>query len=117
MAIPAFGNNGDLPIGVHPATLEAVVERFGHGTPQREDVTSTLVRVYGIALRTGKLKRFVLFGSYVTTKPAPNDIDIILIMRDDFCEQDYTEELLNHQRAPEPVGRNRFLDSLEFSPT
>ena len=111
MAIPAFNNNGDLPIGVHPATLEAVVERFGHGTPQREDVTSTLVRVYGIAARTGKLKRFVLFGSYVTTKSAPNDIDIILIMRDDFCEQDYTDELLgvlNHQRAQSELGASVF---------
>ena|SRR6185436_6233604 len=79
MLLPDFDSKGDLPAGVHRATLKDVVERFGHGTPQREDVTSRLLRVYEIAQGTGKLERFVLFGSYVTQKPAPNDIDIILI--------------------------------------
>jgi len=111
MTLPELDNKGELPLGVHPATIKDVVERFGHGTPQREGVTSRLVRVYGIARRTGKLKRFVLFGSYVTTKPAPNDIDIILIMRDDFRGEDYTEDLLpvlDHQRAQSELGASIF---------
>src|SRR6185369_996745 len=111
MLLPEFDNKGDLPNGVHPATLDAVVERFGYGTPQREDVTSRLVHIYDIAHRTGKLERFVLFGSYVTSKPAPGDIDIILIMRDDFREPDHTEELLpvlDHQRAQSELGASVF---------
>ena len=111
MSLPEFDKKGELPLGVHRATLDAVVERFGYGTRQRKDVTSRLVRIYGIARRTGKLERFVLFGSYVTTKPAPQDIDIILIMRDDFREQDYTEDLLpvlDHQRAQSELGASIF---------
>ena len=111
MLLPDFDSKGDLPAGVHRATLKDVVERFGHGTPQREDVTSRLLRVYEIAQGTGKLERFVLFGSYVTQKPAPNDIDIILIMRDDFREEDYTEDLLpvlDNQRAQNDLGASVF---------
>jgi predicted nucleotidyltransferase len=111
MPLPEFDHRGDLPLGVHPATIKDVVERFGHGTPQREVVTSALQRVYEVARRTGKLERFALFGSYVTSKPAPNDIDIILIMRDDFREEDYTEDLLpvlDHQRAQSELGASIF---------
>ena len=86
MPLPAFDSRGDLPVGVHQATLAEVIERFGHGTPQREIVTARLIRIYELARRTGKLLRFVIFGSYVTTKPEPNDVDIILVMADDFTE-------------------------------
>jgi hypothetical protein len=71
MPLPEYDSKGELPPGVHSATIKDVVERFGHGTPQREVVTSRLQRVYEVARRTGKLERFVLFGSYVTSKPAP----------------------------------------------
>jgi hypothetical protein len=84
MPLPTFDNRGDLPVGVHQATLGEVVERFGHGTPQRELVTNRLVHIYELAQRTGKLLRFVIFGSYVTDKLEPNDIDILLVMTDDF---------------------------------
>ena len=80
MPLPAFDSRGDLPVGVHPATLAEVIERFGHGTPQRELVTARLVYIYELAHATGKLLRFVIFGSYVTEKPTPNDVDIILVM-------------------------------------
>ncbi len=111
MPIPAFDSRGDLPVGVYPATLAEVIARFGHGTPQRELVTSRLVRIYELAQRTGKLQRFIIFGSYVTTKPEPNDVDIVLIMRDDFGEEDYTEDVLpvfNHLRAHDELGASVF---------
>lgn len=111
MPLPEFDNYGDLPVGVHPASLDEVCARFGQGTLQRQLVTSRLVRVYDLAWRTGKLERFIIFGSYVTAKPEPNDVDIILIMRDDFREQDYTEDVLpvfNHLRAQRELGASIF---------
>jgi hypothetical protein len=111
MPLPVFDSRGDLPVGVHQATLTEVIVRFGHGTPQRELVTARLVRIYELARRTGKLLRFVIFGSYVTTKPEPNDVDIILIMRDDFREEDYTEDVLpvfDHVRAHDELGASVF---------
>ena len=69
-----------------------MIARFGHGTPQRQLLTTRLLRIYDLARGTGKLERFVIFGSYVTAKPNPNDVDIILIMRDDFREPECDEE-------------------------
>lgn len=77
MSLPAFDDRGDLPVGVHQATFAEVVDRFGFGTPQRELVTSGLVHIHELAQRTGKLLRFVIFGSYVTAKSEPKDVDII----------------------------------------
>ncbi|MDQ3754380.1 MAG: hypothetical protein M3371_06575 [Acidobacteriota bacterium] len=111
MPLPPFDAHGDLPAGVHQATLAEVISQFGHGTPQRQLVTPRLKRIYELARRTGKLERFVIFGSYVTAKLDPNDVDIILIMRDDFREHDYTEEVLpifNHLRAQRELGASIF---------
>jgi hypothetical protein len=74
------------------ASLDELLDRFGDGTPQRQLVTARLLRVHELASGTGKLERFIIFGSYVTAKPDPNDVDIILVMRDDFREQENDEE-------------------------
>jgi hypothetical protein len=36
-----------------------------------------------LAAATGKLRRIFVWGSFVTTKPSPKDLDIPLIMSDD----------------------------------
>ena len=82
MPLPELDRYGDLPIGVHQASLDEVIARFGHGTPQRQLVTTRLLRIYDLARGTGKLERFSIFGSYVTAKPDPNDVDIMLIMHE-----------------------------------
>ena len=92
MPLPELDSHGDLPVGIHQASLDEVTARFGYGTPQRQLVTTRLLRIYDLARGTGKLERFVIFGSYVTAKPNPNDVDIILIMRDDFREPECDEE-------------------------
>ena len=43
-----------------------------------------MLRIYELACATNKLERFIIFGSYITSKPDPNDVDIVLIMSDDF---------------------------------
>jgi hypothetical protein len=83
MPLPEFSLAGDLPSGIHPATLGEVVQRFGGGDA-RESCTRRLVHLYQLAARTGRLQRFVVFGSYVTAKAKPNDVDVILIMDDAF---------------------------------
>ena len=75
---------GDLPAGVHQATIDEMRTRFGSGTPQWQVVTARPLRIYPLAAATGKLNRVMIFGSYITTKPDPNDVDVVLVMRDDF---------------------------------
>jgi hypothetical protein len=111
MPLPEFDEQGDLPVGVYQVTLAEVLTRVGHGTPQRQAVTAQFVRIYELARATGKLLRFVIFGSYVTAKPAPNDIDIVLVMRDDFevaeCDAQ-AQPLFDHLRAQQLFSASVF---------
>jgi len=84
MTFPEFDENGDLPVDVYRATLPEVVEHFGTLTLQRRRIAQRLIRIFDLAFRTKYLKRFVIFGSFVTAKLYPNDIDIFLLMDDEF---------------------------------
>ncbi|MEW6753143.1 MAG: hypothetical protein AB1505_19515 [Candidatus Latescibacterota bacterium] len=84
MALPELTETGDLPPGVHPATLPEVLHRFGTGSGRRQSLGRRLQRVHEVALSTGHLARFVVFGSFITSKTAPNDVDVFMIMDDDF---------------------------------
>jgi len=111
MPLPEFDHRGDLPEGVHQATLDEVLAPFGEQTPQRQLVTAKFKRIYELAQRTGKLERFVIYGSYVTAKSAPNDVDIVLIMRDDFDPRDYddpTAIVFDHLRTHNELGASVF---------
>ena len=88
-----FNAQGDLPPGVHQATLVEVVERFGQDAPERVRVTERLQRVIALAQETGKLEQVFIWGSYFTDKPDPGDIDLFLIMSPDFELNDYTGEM------------------------
>jgi len=48
------------------------------------EIPRRLERIYTLACSTGKVAKFVVFGSYVTAKPAPRDVDIFMVMNDDF---------------------------------
>jgi hypothetical protein len=81
---PEFNSEGDLPVGVYQASLSDVIDHFGTATPQRRMVSRRLARIFELASSAGHLSRFIVFGSFVTSKPAPNDVDIFLLMEDSF---------------------------------
>jgi hypothetical protein len=81
---PDFNSEGDLPVGVYRARLSDVIEHFGCGTSQRAIVARRLARVFELANSTGLVSRFIIFGSFVTSKPIPNDVDIFILMDDTF---------------------------------
>jgi hypothetical protein len=111
MALPAFNIQGDLPEGLHKATLDEVLQRFGDGSQARRRATAVLQRIHGLATATGKLQRLVVFGSYITAKPDPQDVDVVLVMKDDFsltaCDEP-TRVLFDHQRAEAELGASVF---------
>jgi hypothetical protein len=84
MALPPFDPSGNLPIGVHSAPLSEVAHRFGEASGRRRFLTERLIHLHQLARETGHLARLLVFGSYVTTKAAPNDVDVILVMDNDF---------------------------------
>ena len=92
MMFPEFNENGDLPVGIYQATLWQVVEHFGRQNKQRRLVAQRLVRIYNLAKQTGHLARFIVFGSFVTEKLHPNDVDIFLLMEDSFDDKQVVGE-------------------------
>ncbi len=109
--LPAFNEDEDLPPGVHRATLSHVLERFGRGSVQRCAVADRLNRIYHLAASTGQLARFIVFGSFVTAKPEPNDVDIVLLMDDAFDLASVTGEaalVFQHMEADAHFGASVF---------
>lgn len=99
MSLPNLNDAGELPEGLHQATIDEVIAQFGRGTSQQEIMSARLRRIHQLAKDTNHLQRLIIFGSYITSKPEPNDIDLVLIFDDDFdittCAED-EKRLLNH---------------------
>ena len=110
-ALPDFNEAGDLPPGIYPAPLDQVLARFGGPTPQRIQVGERLSRIYNLAKGTGHLARFIVFGSFVTDKPAPNDVDVFMLMEDSFEASRLSGEtaiLFDHPGAHNYFGASIF---------
>lgn len=111
MSLPTFQPSGDLPVGVYPATLSEVRQRFGHGSPSRLHNMLRLERIYQIAANTHHLARFIVFGSFVTNKESPGDVDIFMLMEDTFEKDSLVGEahiLFEHGQAQDYFGASVF---------
>lgn len=111
MTLPSLNTAGDLPPGIYCTTLSEVVQRFGTSTSRRVTLTKQLKRVYKLACMTGYLDKFIIFGSYVSAKPYPNDIDIILVMQNDFLLESCPSEaqsLFDHHAAQSEFNASVF---------
>ena len=108
---PDFNEDGDLPPGIHRATLSEVIEHFGKGTPQRSVMARRLERIYDLVVQTGQLAHFIIFGSFVTAKPAPGDIDIFMMMENSFDVSQLSHEValvFDHNAAQDYEGASIF---------
>lgn len=111
MGLAELNREGELPIGVHRTTMNELLARFGGGTPRRMEVARRLSRIYELARNTGSLDRLVVFGSFVTNKAEPGDVDVILVMCDDFELQQLPVEsqlLFDHSSAEIEFGASVF---------
>ena len=84
---------------------------FGSPGRERELLFRRLARIHRIATDTGHLVRFVVYGSFVTSKPIPNDIDVFMVF-DDFFEASACDAetllLLDHAVADAHFGASVF---------
>ena len=111
MALPEFNSRGDLPDGLHDAGLAELAARFGHENEARQRLMDLLKHIHRLVAATGKLDRLVIFGSFVTAKKEPRDLDIVLVMKEDFSLTACAEEtriFFDHQRAEDEVGASIF---------
>lgn len=72
--IPDLNDDGLLPPGVHPATLEEVKDRFGRKNAVRRELFRGLSQALH-NLREAGVQRVYLNGSFVTDTMYPNDVD------------------------------------------
>lgn len=80
MSIPALDDQGFLPPGIYLAPLDQVVARFGSGNPTREGLGGLLTEIVGAARRYPTLKRVLVWGSFVSAKPEPRDLDFSVVI-------------------------------------
>jgi len=110
-SLPPLGKDGDLPPGIYGTTLREILRRFGKGSWQRFAVAQRLQRIYRVSVGTGKLARFVVFGSFVSDKREPADVDVLLLMEDTFDMGRLTGEariLFDHAAAQAHFGASVF---------
>jgi hypothetical protein len=84
MSLPETLASGFLPPGVHVASIDIVIRRFGVATPRREVLADCLREVLHLAQATQHLQRAFVFGSFVTDVPFPRDLDVFLFMNEGF---------------------------------
>ena len=94
--IPAFNEHGLLPAGLHDCTVEEVRQRFGvfAGTDHRVHLFARLQSFINEARASGLVVSLLLNGSYVTAKPDPNDIDLVVVVSG---EHDLSADMLPAQ--------------------
>jgi hypothetical protein len=75
--LPPFNYHGYLPEGVHETTLEQLQKRLVFN-PQRAALWEKMLLFMNWAVSTGKFSHIYIDGGFLTTKPSPGDIDVIL---------------------------------------
>lgn len=96
--------SGFLPPGIHRATLNEIDDAFGKQTPRREHLMGRLHELIRAVRMTGRVKAAFVFGSFVTDKPFPRDLDVLLFMREGFDQEfqalaEPERAVFDHERA------------------
>lgn len=100
-----------MPEGVHRLALIELLERFGDRTDLRQRATDALLLVLNLAMATSCLDRFIVFGSYITAKAEPNDVDLFLVMSGQFeidNQTGDTREMFTHRHAQRSFNASVF---------
>jgi hypothetical protein len=109
--LPTFEPSGDLPNGIHISDWTEIEARLGRGSEQKTRAYAKLRHLHELASRTGRLARFIVFGSFVSAVTAPRDLDLLLVMAADFKLEDAPREsrtLFSHAEAEARFGASVF---------
>lgn len=72
--IPVYDKRGNLPPGVHPATWEEIINRYGYNTERRKQLKGLKAALDN--LKVAGCKKAYLDGSFITKKKDPDDYDL-----------------------------------------
>lgn len=97
MTAPTALEDGWLPDGVHDTTVDELKARFGvvKSSDRRPRLFTKLIE-YLSELQQWKISDLVFVdGSFVSERPDPNDIDLVVCVREDLALRD--GDLLPHE--------------------
>ncbi|MDP2605442.1 MAG: hypothetical protein Q8S00_23105 [Deltaproteobacteria bacterium] len=108
--IPPLNETGLLPDGIHDCTLAEVGAQFGafRGTDRRPQLWAGFAEFVREVKACGVVDAVLVDGSFVTAEPAPNDIDLVLVVSAnydfsaDFQPSDYN--VLSKRRVNRRFG-------------
>lgn len=95
MPIPNLDEEGLLPVGIHECTFPELETAFGHDpwvqdpqsesrrevlSPRRSSLCARLQVYFEELCHLGIDAEVLVDGSFVTAKPEPNDIDLIVVL-------------------------------------
>jgi len=83
LPIPPLDEHGFLPAGLHLASLEQIEAQFGVITEVRRDLYRRLAEYVDLARHVGAHRIFI-GGSFVSSKPEPGDVDIVIWVGGNF---------------------------------
>ncbi len=83
MPFPLLNAGGLLPEGVHDSTLDEIRARFGafQESDRRVKLFAKLVELVQAVSVSGLFEELLIDGSFVAGKPAPNDIDVLAVLK------------------------------------
>ena len=83
MPIPALNADGLLPAGLFDCTLPELRARFGVflGSDHRARLFARLEELALVMRSSGLFEALIIDGSFVTAKAAPNDIDLMAVLK------------------------------------
>lgn len=80
MSLPELDDEGYLPPGLHAAPLGVALTRFGGNAEARQRQAELLRQVVTAATAYSEIKRVLVWGSFVTAKPEPGDLDYSIVV-------------------------------------
>jgi hypothetical protein len=79
--IPELNAQGYLPPGIHRATLSELEDKFGRSTAKRREIMLNLHSLIELLEKhRHHVLRLLIDGSFITSKPYPGDVDMILVL-------------------------------------
>jgi hypothetical protein len=134
MPIPPFNEDGLLPVGLHDCTFRDLDDRFGRDqwvgnrlSSQRSKLFSLFQDYLSKLRKELEVAEVIIDGSFVTAKPDPNDIDLIVVMAEkhDFGQElrPFEYNLLSARRVQQshkfdlrvvPFGGQAYHEAVEF---
>jgi len=112
--LPEFDIDGDLPPGIHRATFDEIERRLSRFivSDRRINLFARFKQLLVMAKRSGIVERLVVGGSFVTSKPEPNDIDVVIVVDSDldFDALTPSQYTVTDRRALRRVLKTEALD-------